>query len=454
MIKLSTQPKYKIGDLITLKQGAEVIISGTQDEVPRKWVDDGKLWGVDHYEEESGRLNINRVLTPYPGAFCSWVSEDEVLGISLSRQAQDDEDEFDVVARKFLKWTKSLNLSTPSAFISKNKLERLFKGLAKTGFIDRPLLEELRMDVIVNLKSFVSKVKEFWKRYNVMDEDEKGHLSSIWSEGSYDNDDIEAGMDNLDELFSFEDSGGGLSYYEALLQPGLSDADLFQRFNTFINFAHQRIDYGADWVEGGRETLDELAGYKKVFKKKAADFTCIMLEIDKQESIYAKIKAIAKKIKKEDLSEDGREDDLHVTLKYGLDTEDPALIRPLLDSEGKITLEIKKLDYFGAKETKQDFDVVILRVDSDQIQELHETITDTFKDSGETHPKYLPHITLAYVKRGLGKDIVIELRKDAEDLIGKKIVFKEALFSTPEEKKTVIKLSRQIVKQVRLSRQG
>jgi hypothetical protein len=66
----------------------------------------------------------------------------------------------------------------------------------------------------------------------------------------------------------------------------------------------------------------------------------------------------------------------------------------------------------------------------------------------------LPHITLAYVKRGLGKDIVIELRKDAEDLIGKKIVFKEALFSTPEEKKTVIKLSRQIVKQVRLSRQG
>jgi len=75
---LNENQNFKFDDLITIKKNAEVINSVTNKPVPQKIVDDGKLWAVDFYEEESGMLNINRVLDPYPGAYCSWIHEDDV----------------------------------------------------------------------------------------------------------------------------------------------------------------------------------------------------------------------------------------------------------------------------------------------------------------------------------------------------------------------------------------
>jgi len=79
-IKLkSARPKFKYGDFIRLKKSAEVTLSGQDKSPPKKYLNDNGLWAVDAYEPESGMLNINRVLTPYPGAFCSWVHEDDVI---------------------------------------------------------------------------------------------------------------------------------------------------------------------------------------------------------------------------------------------------------------------------------------------------------------------------------------------------------------------------------------
>jgi len=44
------------------------------------------LWAVDHYEPESGMLNICRVMDPYPGAYCSWIHKDQVLSIVKRRK--------------------------------------------------------------------------------------------------------------------------------------------------------------------------------------------------------------------------------------------------------------------------------------------------------------------------------------------------------------------------------
>lgn len=71
-------PIWKYGDFITLKPGAEVYLSGTSQKLSQKKADSGDLWAVDDYESESGMLNINRVLRPYPGAYCSWVHEKDV----------------------------------------------------------------------------------------------------------------------------------------------------------------------------------------------------------------------------------------------------------------------------------------------------------------------------------------------------------------------------------------
>ena len=73
------RPKFKYGDIVHLKPGAKVTISGTGEPVPRKIIDDGRDWAVDDYIPETGMLNLNRVLHPYPGAFCSWVHESDVI---------------------------------------------------------------------------------------------------------------------------------------------------------------------------------------------------------------------------------------------------------------------------------------------------------------------------------------------------------------------------------------
>lgn len=72
--------KYKYSDIIHLKKNANITISGTIDEKPpNKYINDNEGWCVDDYENSTGMINVNRRLTPYPGAFCSWVHESEVI---------------------------------------------------------------------------------------------------------------------------------------------------------------------------------------------------------------------------------------------------------------------------------------------------------------------------------------------------------------------------------------
>jgi len=66
---------FKQGDIVVLSPDAEVYDSATGEPLPREVVADGELWNVDYYDEQTGMLNINRVLRPYPGAYCSWVHE-------------------------------------------------------------------------------------------------------------------------------------------------------------------------------------------------------------------------------------------------------------------------------------------------------------------------------------------------------------------------------------------
>ena len=76
--------KWKYGDFIVLKPNAEVTLSGSGHVLSKKIVNSCDFWAVDAYEPQSKMLNINRVLRPYPGAYCSWVHEKDV---SLLRSA-------------------------------------------------------------------------------------------------------------------------------------------------------------------------------------------------------------------------------------------------------------------------------------------------------------------------------------------------------------------------------
>ncbi|MBU2565116.1 MAG: hypothetical protein KJ655_02535, partial [Candidatus Thermoplasmatota archaeon] len=59
-----------------LKRDSAVIDTVT-GELSQKIVNEPELWAID--EVAGDLLNINRVLKPYPGAFCSWVNKKDVV---------------------------------------------------------------------------------------------------------------------------------------------------------------------------------------------------------------------------------------------------------------------------------------------------------------------------------------------------------------------------------------
>ena len=72
--------KLKYGDFITLKPNSEVVLTiDNKTSPPKKYLNDGGLWAVD--EVAGNFVNINRVLTPYPGAYCSWVNKKHILRV-------------------------------------------------------------------------------------------------------------------------------------------------------------------------------------------------------------------------------------------------------------------------------------------------------------------------------------------------------------------------------------
>jgi N12 class adenine-specific DNA methylase/2'-5' RNA ligase len=125
------------------------------------------------------------------------------------------------------------------------------------------------------------------------------------------------------------------------------------------------------------------------------------------------------------LAADGREEDPHITVKYGLHTENADAVRELLADEPPVKVKIGKTSIFAAKEGA-DYDVVKLDVDSPDLHRLNAEIAKYLKVT-DTHPEYKPHITLAYVKPGLGKRYE---GRTLPDLTGKEITLDKVLFSS------------------------
>jgi 2'-5' RNA ligase len=109
----------------------------------------------------------------------------------------------------------------------------------------------------------------------------------------------------------------------------------------------------------------------------------------------------AKTIAPHDLAEDGREADPHVTVKYGLHADNAEELRRLLADERPVTVKLGKTSIFPAKEGA-DYDVVKVDVQSPGLYCLNKKISDALPHT-DTHPEYVPHATLAYVRPGRGR---------------------------------------------------
>ncbi len=145
------------------------------------------------------------------------------------------------------------------------------------------------------------------------------------------------------------------------------------------------------------------------------------------------LRRLAGRIPDAHLAEDGREDEPHVTVKYGLHTGNPDEVKRLLADEGPtIKLKLGKTSLFPANH-EEGFEVVKSDVESPDLHRLNKKIA-RLKHT-DSHPSYQPHATVAYVKIGKGKQYAGDT-----SLNGKEVEVDHVIFSSKDGKKTKIYL--------------
>jgi len=102
----------------------------------------------------------------------------------------------------------------------------------------------------------------------------------------------------------------------------------------------------------------------------------------------------------------GREDDIHCTVLYGLESDDPTPVRDLLHDYPPFTVILGPISYFEA----EDYDVMKIEVISDQLHEMNRSLDEL--DNANTFPDYNPHVTIAYVTKDFDRESIDPLTFD------------------------------------------
>ena len=179
-------------------------------------------------------------------------------------------------------------------------------------------------------------------------------------------------------------------------------------------------------------TLSKLAGKDK-------PYSWVALELP--EKVINKVKAFQKKIDKDDLHVDkkdwhgyGIEENPHITVKYGLETEDADEVKEALRGQSGGEVSFDDVEIFE----NDEHDVLVMRMRSKDLTRLHKTLKKNLKNE-ESYPVYKAHVTIAYLLVGKGE----EYKKMAEEYFkdGFSFDFDSVFFEDTEDNRTDIPLS-------------
>jgi len=221
----------------------------------------------------------------------------------------------------------------------------------------------------------------------------------------------DAELDRLQKLYDKLLSNGDilLSEYDSLDIDYISD-----KLNVPRNKASDETDLD-------KMDLDDL--------ELAENLSCVMLKLP--ENGCRIVHAMQNQIPFADLSSDGKVDDPHVTVRYGLHEENSRPIFEAMKVFGPVTITIGEPKVFK----KDDADIVVLSVESPMLRSLHVYLGALF-DHTDTFSEYSPHVTVAYVRSGLGESYA----KKFDGLTGQEFVLNELIFSDPMKWKDETKL--------------
>lgn len=128
----------------------------------------------------------------------------------------------------------------------------------------------------------------------------------------------------------------------------------------------------------------------------------------------------------------GRENCIHLTVKYGIHTSDPSKVQSIVKDFGHFLVEFGEIEKFAKK---GKYDVIKISVDGKKLRKLNALVSDELKCT-DSYPEYQPHITIAYVTPGscdhlLGKYIFRDVAIKATELV----------FSIAKENDTKVKIN-------------
>jgi len=159
--------------------------------------------------------------------------------------------------------------------------------------------------------------------------------------------------------------------------------------------------------------------------------------IDIPQNIVNKVKSMQKTIDKDDIFvkkegewKYGLEDDFHITVKWGIVTKDPEKVKKAVKGFHGGEVNLSKVDLFE----NDEYDVLKVSVYSDALTKLNKALSANL-ETQDSHPTYNPHITIAYIKSGLGKKYT-----GGNEFKGVKFSFDKITFEDSEDNKTIIDL--------------
>ncbi len=126
----------------------------------------------------------------------------------------------------------------------------------------------------------------------------------------------------------------------------------------------------------------------------------------------------------------GREDQIHCTVKFGLHTSDAKEISKVLDGFGKFSIRLGTISRFTSS---GDFDVVKIEVESKKLRQLHSLFNDL--PNSDKFDEYKPHATICYVDKGSSYSL-----SGDNTFIGEEFEVDNVIFSPVKGEKTTLKL--------------